>query len=168
MRETNSVSIPGLLAHARDDKEMSLEQAAEKLNLSTEQLRFFEKADLDIAELNAFERGYLRNYAALLDVDLNQFPEFAPAGKNVASELHATAEYNDYSQKSAFFGPLLLKKLFWLLLLFALGYGLYAIWPNGTNLSEVAKDSFELGLEIPKLVESVVEEQSTQNDESSQ
>ncbi len=168
MRETNSVSIPGLLAHARDDKEMSLEQAAEKLNLSAEQLRLFEKADLDIAELNAFERGYLKNYAALLDVDLHQFPEFAPAGKNMASELHATAEYNDYSQKSAFLGALFLKKLFWLILLVAVGYGLYSIWPNGTDLSEVAEDSLELTLEIPNLVDSVVEEQPTQNDESSQ
>lgn len=167
MRETNSVSISGLLAHARDDKEMSLEQAAEKLNLSAEQLSVFEKPNLDVSELTAFERGYLRNYAALLEVDLQQFPEFLPAGNNLTSELHPTAEYNDYSQKPPFFGASLFKKIFWSLLLFLIGYGVYSVWPGGAELSEIAEDSFELRLEIPDLIESENEPSTLINGDSS-
>lgn len=88
-----------LLQKARKLQNITIGEAAERLNLSAKQLEKFEEPDLDLKKLSAFERGYLRNYAFLLDVNLEKFEIEFPRGLSVGSELQSIQRDNFKTRK---------------------------------------------------------------------
>ncbi|BCN93812.1 hypothetical protein THMIRHAM_15970 [Thiomicrorhabdus immobilis] len=88
-----------LLYESRQAEGLSLEAAAEKLNLPVEQLTKFESQSLVLSELTTFERGYLRNYASLLNVDLDGYHGEFPDGKHVATNLQPIQRFSYKSTK---------------------------------------------------------------------
>lgn len=157
MQETSSEAISAILVRTREQKGLSLEEVADKLNLSPEQIESLESEDLDIDEMNAFERGYLKNYADLLEVDYRQFAELLPQGDAVTSKIHSTSDYNDYSNTLAMVGLSLIKKIFWLALSALVVFGLYKVWPGAGDVSKVAEQAFELPIEVIPESESLPE-----------
>lgn len=81
-----------LFQRARKSKSLSLQAAAERLKLTEAQLHTFESHEMDLTKLDPFQRGYLRNYAKLLDVDLSPYTLYFPDGKHVGSELAAVQD----------------------------------------------------------------------------
>ena len=63
-------SFAQVLRNKRLEKKLSLKQVSESLKLPTDRLEELEQK-ANIESLDPFERGHLRNYAALLDVDLS-------------------------------------------------------------------------------------------------
>jgi len=88
-----------LLQNAREQQHLTLDEAAERLNLSVKQLEKFEEPDLDLKKLSAFERGYLRNYAYLLGVGFENFESQFPSGMSVGSELQSIQRDNFKTHK---------------------------------------------------------------------
>lgn len=97
MAETELDSVVTLaiaLKQAREEQALSLETVADKLNLSVEQVNNIETNQQNIAQLSPFERGYIRNYAHLLGLDITPFANEFPDGAGVGSELHSVQRYN--------------------------------------------------------------------------
>ncbi|MDX1352822.1 MAG: helix-turn-helix domain-containing protein [Thiomicrorhabdus sp.] len=92
--EDSNTQLSKLLILGREQKKMTVQEAADKLNLSSKQLEKLESSDVNPQELTTFERGYLRNYAALLEVDLQEFETYFPEGKSVGSELQSIQRDN--------------------------------------------------------------------------
>lgn len=68
--ETYTVAAVGhVLATAREEAGLSVEQAASQLRLSRRQVEAIEAGDLDALPGLAFARGFVRNYAKLLQID---------------------------------------------------------------------------------------------------
>lgn len=68
--EAYTVAAVGhVLATAREEAGLSVEQAASQLRLSRRQVEAIEAGDLDALPGLAFARGFVRNYAKLLQID---------------------------------------------------------------------------------------------------
>lgn len=85
------------LVSAREQKKLSVEDVAEQLKIAASHIQYFEGDDLDLTQLDPFQRGYLRNYSELLNVDISPyktvFPEVVEVGSSLQSvdlEEHAT------------------------------------------------------------------------------
>lgn len=79
-------SFAQVLRNKRLEKKLSLKQVSDSLKLPPDRLEELEqKASLE--SLDPFERGHLRNYAALLDVDLTPFMLSKSADQNYSSKL---------------------------------------------------------------------------------
>lgn len=87
MEETTPKTIAELLKQARTAKSLTLETIGDRLKLTSEQLAFFEEPNLNLQALDPFQRGYLRNYAELLEVDISPFESEFPEGKTISSNL---------------------------------------------------------------------------------
>ncbi|WP_321326731.1 helix-turn-helix domain-containing protein [Thiomicrorhabdus sp.] len=97
--EEGNEQLIELLQKAREQQNISIDEAAEKLNLSVKQLEKFEESDLDLTTLSTFERGYLRNYAFLLGVNIEKFEEQFPRGMSVGAELQSIQRDNFKTRK---------------------------------------------------------------------
>jgi len=117
-----------VLLEARTEKGLSLENLAEKLNLSVSQLQNFESDSLNLSELTTFERGYLRNYANLLDIEIDSYQAAFPDGMAVGSDLQPLQRFSYKSSK-----PLLSK--FWVKLLIFIIVVAAIVW--GFSLLEI-------------------------------
>ena len=117
-----------VLFEARTEKGLSLDAFAEKLNLSVNQLQQFESDSLNLSELTTFERGYLRNYASLLEIDIEGFQPAFPDGMAVGSDLKPLQRFSYKSSK-----PLLSK--FWVKLLIFIIVVAAIVW--GVSLLEI-------------------------------
>jgi len=87
---------------AREKQNLTLEEAAEHLNLSLEQLTKLESSELDFAKTTTFERGYIRNYAQYLEVDITYFESSFPDVNQVGSELKSMSRFK-YPAPKPFF-----------------------------------------------------------------
>jgi cytoskeletal protein RodZ len=65
-----SSELRGLLRQARLEKNISFEQLSEQLKIAPEKIEELEGA-ADSLDLSPFDRGHLRNYAAILGVDMS-------------------------------------------------------------------------------------------------
>lgn len=79
------------LRRKRLEKKLTLEQVAERLKLSPARLEVLETIT-SMDELTPFERGHLRNYAALLEVDMSPFALELSDARNVASDLKSVEQ----------------------------------------------------------------------------
>lgn len=89
-----ALTLPQTLKQEREEQGLSLEAVAEKLNLSVEQISNIESAQADIVDLSPFERGYIRNYASLLEVDMQPFADDFPSGTGVGAELQPVQRFS--------------------------------------------------------------------------
>jgi|ACQI01.1.fsa_nt_gi cytoskeleton protein RodZ len=117
--KTDTHAIAQELKQARESLDWSLDQVAEKLNLSIEQIEKLEQIEKNIADLTPFERGYLRNYANLLDLDISSYENTFPDGVGVASDLHSVERYS-YKLAKPIFSRRWAKIVFYLLFLIVL------------------------------------------------
>lgn len=69
------VPLVNALKKSREANGWTVEEVAEKLRISASHLYALEDEQLDIASLDPFKRGYLRNYADLLGVDISTYAE---------------------------------------------------------------------------------------------
>lgn len=80
------------LRMAREALGLELSQVAEEMNIRPEKLAIFETEEMDIKALDHFERGYLRNYAAKLELDLAVYEYMFPDGATVSYNLTGVAD----------------------------------------------------------------------------
>ena len=125
--------LSGMLTLAREQKDMSMDEVAEKLNLSSKQLDKFEDSNLKIQELSTFERGYLRNYAALLEVDLSEFEEDFPSGISIGSELQSI-QRDGYKTTKPIMSRLSIKMI---LLALVIGLLIWLVFSSGIDFSQM-------------------------------
>lgn len=102
MADSVADAVPKLsdkLTQAREDKGMTLESVADQLNLSVSQLKMLENPELDLAKLTPFERGYIRNYAQFLELDISEYEAQFPSGLTVGSDLQSVQRYSYKTSK---------------------------------------------------------------------
>jgi len=140
-----------LLVQAREKQSLAIGEAAEKLNLSVNQLEKFEAPDLDLKSLTPFERGYLRNYAFLVNVDIEEFADQFPTGMSVGSDLQTIRHDKFQTGKPFKFGV-------WIKLLFFVIFIAIAIWIASSLGIDFTKS--DLGKTIEKVTEITLPNQS--------
>lgn len=95
--QSSSLSLQGvgkLLVEAREKSGLSVDEVASRLRLMPRQVRALESGDIDALPGPAFVRGFLRNYAKLLQVDAEPLleacrvhgPEISPSQISLHSE----------------------------------------------------------------------------------
>lgn len=82
------------LKRAREQLGWSLDLVAERLNLSIEQIEKLESLEKEVGELSPYERGYVRNYAQLVGLDLMAYEAKFPDGGTIASDIHSVEKYS--------------------------------------------------------------------------
>ncbi|NPA72230.1 MAG: helix-turn-helix domain-containing protein [Gammaproteobacteria bacterium] len=100
------VPLNRVFIEGRMSKGLSLEEASSRLNLSVEQLAKLEGDEFNPGNLTTFERGYVRNYASLLNIDCTSIEAYFPEVNSVCTELHSVQRYSFPVNK-----PLLGKKI---------------------------------------------------------
>ena len=90
----NEEIAPGygrMLAEAREAKGLSVVQVAEKLKLTTRQVEALEAEDQTRLPVAVFVRGFIRNYARLVDVAMDSLPAIAevPAAPTETITAHS-------------------------------------------------------------------------------
>lgn len=118
-----------LLAQARERKGMTLEEAAQKLNLTQSQLLAFEEQDLDVFAMSPFERGYLRNYANLLGLERALYEPYFPKPEEVGSELKSMRRFQ-YDAPKPLIKSGFLRFIMWLVLLLITVFLLWTLLPK--------------------------------------
>ncbi|MBN2866507.1 MAG: helix-turn-helix domain-containing protein [Thiotrichales bacterium] len=92
--DTNDQPLNEKFILAREQKNLTLEEVADSLNLRMSQLNKLENELLDLENMTPFERGYVRNYAQFLEVDIHSYEEAFPESDSVGSELKSMSRYN--------------------------------------------------------------------------
>jgi cytoskeleton protein RodZ len=152
----NNQETPGLqplneiLHTTRVQRGLSLEAISDQLNLSLEQIKQMESVEFDPALLTPFERGYVRNYAAILGIDKSIYQPYFPDVIGVSSELLSTKRFN-YPAKEYLIGnrfSRLLKWLAWLVALIIVLWVGIALWPGLLDVDQVV-DSLQVEQLLP-------------------
>jgi cytoskeleton protein RodZ len=94
-RESAAAAGPGLLLRsAREASGMSLDQVAQQLKLAPRQVKALEEEDFAQLPGRTFTRGFVRNYARLLNLDAGELmallPDAAEAPALESPRLHST------------------------------------------------------------------------------
>ena len=105
------IPLNELFVKAREAKGFSLETVSSRLNMSVAQLEKLESNAFNPTNLTTFERGYVRNYASLLEIDPDLFDIYFPESNSVCSELHSVQRYSTPVAKPLF-GRAFFKRLF--------------------------------------------------------
>jgi cytoskeleton protein RodZ len=122
----NTIPLNRVLATSREAQGLNLEHIASQLNLAPAQLEKLENDTLDPEKLSTFERGYVRNYASLLQIDPAVIDHYFLGCDYGYSELHSVKKYGCTTHK-----PLLGRGIVkWLLGLVLLGLLLLLVLPN--------------------------------------
>ncbi|MDY0135678.1 MAG: helix-turn-helix domain-containing protein [Thiomicrospira sp.] len=129
--ESNGLVLGEAIHQARENQTLSVAELAAQLKLPPEKLMTFESAT-DLVSLNAFDRGHLRNYAALLQVDLTPYELSDREQKALAAPLRSI-------QQNAldFEGIKWLKPMVVLLVFVLLAWGAYSgfsYWLKGSSV----------------------------------
>lgn len=101
--EINEQPLHERFINAREQKKLTLDSVSESLSLSITQLKKLESDGLDLDDITAFERGYIRNYAQFLGVDIRQFTDSFPEGDRVSSELKSINRFKYPGYQQPFF-----------------------------------------------------------------
>lgn len=85
--KVDATPLANALRNAREEKGWSIDEVAEKLKVGAEHLAFLESDQLDIASLDPFKRGYLRNYAEIVGLDIAAYSDIFSDVKVTAAPL---------------------------------------------------------------------------------
>ncbi|MEA3406163.1 MAG: helix-turn-helix domain-containing protein [Pseudomonadota bacterium] len=91
--EPNQMPLNQKLVQAREEKGLTQNEVSEALNLRLSQLQKLEQSDLELQSVTAFERGYLRNYAQFLNVDMSDYESEFPESGMVGSDLKSMSRF---------------------------------------------------------------------------
>ncbi|WP_127470286.1 helix-turn-helix domain-containing protein [Thiomicrorhabdus aquaedulcis] len=136
-----------ILQNARIERGLTIEAVAQQLNLSLEQVAQMESDTIQPALISPFERGYIRNYAALLDIDKSVYEPYFPDVIAVSSELLSTKRFN-YPAKKVLIGSKLFKGILWLAFLLGLLWIGMTYWPGLVEV-EQAVDALQVHEFLP-------------------
>lgn len=95
--EEEKVAHDGLLSRelgqkllaAREQKALSVGDVAEQLKIAKQHIEHFESDGFDLQTLDPFQRGYIRNYAELMNVDLAEYEHLFPEAIQIGSSLQS-------------------------------------------------------------------------------
>jgi len=109
--QSNRQPLNEKLVQAREVKGLTQGAVSEALNLRLSQLQKLEQSDFQLQTMTAFERGYLRNYAQFLNVDISEYEAEFPDAGNVGSDLKSMSRFQYPAPKplmKGFFGKFIL------------------------------------------------------------
>lgn len=144
MTETTLSSLPKKLMLAREEKGWELSDVAGQLKLSEERLQTFETPELVIEQLDAFERGYLRNYLILLELDPHLMDVAVPKIEDIACDLHSSQHFNAYRVKPSLVSFKTLKSAIWLVVGIAVAVFIYQSIVGVADVSDLAQEGMKL------------------------
>ncbi len=139
------------LIEAREAKGLSEEDVCIKLKLSHAQLNKLESEALIPAELTFFERGYVRNYAVLLELEPADYECFFPEGSVLNNQLHSVKRYSVPVGKPLW-GSFFVKILLTISIMAAVGFLIMSIVPTLIQPESVAQN-MDRQLEVPEQIE---------------
>ncbi|QKI88768.1 helix-turn-helix domain-containing protein [Thiomicrorhabdus xiamenensis] len=128
-----TIQLHELLRQTRESQHLTLEMASSQLNMSLDQLNFLESGDLDPLNLTPFERGYVRNYAAMLEIPSEKVESYFPSNTEVVSDLHSVQRYYSYDDQKPFFARAIGRLLIYTLGLAVIAAILWLVWPESTS-----------------------------------
>ena len=148
------MSLNQKLIEAREAKGLSKEDVCSQLNLSPIQLDKLESESLDPTELTFFERGYVRNYAALLGVESAEYECYFPQSKASNNQLHSVKRYSIPVDKPLL-GNFFIKILFIILVVVGIGFLIMSTLPSSTQTERAIENvnpqqDISEQLELPK------------------
>ena len=151
--EKNVIDIPlnQKLVEARKAKGLSKEDVCAQLNLSPAQLNKLEDDALVPTDLTFFERGYVRNYAAYLEMEKSDYEYFFPEGSDVLNKLHSVRRYSMPVDKPLL-GNLFVKLLFIVLILLAVGFMIKGLLSSDVQ-TDKPSEQVESQLDVPEKLE---------------
>lgn len=172
-------SVGHLLRKARVMKGMSIEDVSRQLRLSVKQIEAIEKENYEKLPGRTFLRGFIRNYANLVQLDPIPLLQLLPESTPVISTYERTPFKNkqiSFSSNRESSGN---NRLTIVIILFAIIAGAYFIFsedvwiktPETSSVSEVKKfesgtASVEIQLPLTETVKNVVSAQSNQQSET--
>jgi len=124
-KDTNERPLSEKFVEARHKKNITLEEASEALNLRPEQVSKLESASFDLKKMTSFERGYARNYAQYLDLDIEEYKADFSESKQVVAELKSMSRFK-YPAPQPFFKKGVITIILVLMMAVIIG-GLYQI-----------------------------------------
>jgi cytoskeleton protein RodZ len=148
LTEALSPAVGQRLASARQAKGLSLDYVAEKLKLSVHQVEAIEADDFSHLPAPVFVRGFVRNYARLLEIDPNSLLTALEMEQRPTEQLTAPSE--GVRLEGSRVRKWLLVPLLLLLLFLALVAGLYAWLSQG---EDALVTSGELAQPVAPMVE---------------
>lgn len=144
---TGQTPLNEVFAAARKEKGLSLETVSSRLNLTVARIEKLESSEFDPASLTTFERGYVRNYATMLDIEPSVYDGYFPESDTVCSELHSVQRYSTPVPKT-FFSRQWVKRF---TLLIAVAIVVILVW---INLPDFMNEQDNQRLSPPTLNES--------------
>ena len=96
---SSAVELGRLLAEKRNQKGMSLEDAAARLKLSSEKIRALESGDYKGLPELVYVRGFLRNYARLVGMDAAELNRHLESATPVAKQDMSVLEQGPHQKK---------------------------------------------------------------------
>lgn len=153
MSETESeviVTISAKLKQTREQQGLTIEGVAETLNLSEEQISELEHDVADVKELSPFQRGYLRNYANLLGMDLTEIEAQFPDGIAVGSDLYSVQRYS-YKVSKPLMGRGWFKALIWLIFIAAIAIVVASLDINLDDFNAITGGSESTQIVLPEI-----------------
>lgn len=141
MTEVLSPAVGQRLASARQAKGLSLDYVAEKLKLSLHQVEAIEADDFSHLPAPVFVRGFVRNYARLLEIDPNSLLTALEMEQRPTEQLTAPSE--GVRLEGSRVRKWLLVPLLLLLLFLMLVAGLYAWLSQGEDALVTSGESVQ-------------------------
>ena len=99
--QSSAVELGRLLAEKRNQKGMSLEDAAARLKLAPEKVRALEKGDYKGLPELVYVRGFLRNYARLVGMDVAELNRHLESATPVAKQDMSVLEQGPHQKELA-------------------------------------------------------------------
>lgn len=128
----DTMALNVLLRQTREEQHLTLDTVSSQLNMSLQQLNHLESDELDPTTMSPFERGYVRNYAAMLQIPSEKIEHFFPQSE-VVSDLHSVQRYYSYDDKKPFFARPMGRALVYLLGLGVIIFLLWMVWPDNND-----------------------------------
>ncbi len=128
---------------AREARGLTKEDICGQLNLSLAQLNKLEDDALIPAELSFFERGYVRNYAAYLEIDKSEYMHYFPNSSSELHKLHSVRRYSTPVNKPLL-GSMLVKFLLVILVVVGIGFMVNEMLSNKDTPSKVWEQTEDL------------------------
>ncbi|BBP46487.1 hypothetical protein THMIRHAS_18600 [Thiosulfatimonas sediminis] len=128
----DTMALNVLLRQTREAQHLTLDTVSSQLNMSLQQLSRLESDDLEPTTMTPFERGYVRNYAAMLNIPTEQIEHYFPSNQ-VVSDLHSVQRYYSFDDKKPFFARPAGRSFIYLLGIAVVALLLWLLWPKNTT-----------------------------------
>ena len=146
------VSISSKLKAMREQQGLTTAGVAETLNLSEEQIIDLESNIQNLKTLSPFQRGYLRNYANLLGMDMTELESQFPDGMGVGSDLFSVQRYS-YKVSKPLMSRGWVKAIIYLVFVVVIAIGIASLDINLDDLKAVTDTSAPKQIVLPEIEE---------------